>query len=114
MSARTRHLRTREQPRKGQGKRKPSGGGLRLLPLGKSKSRLLSRSGLALGSGRHEMRIRLLMSVGAAAVIASALVVLKPAEVTGASATSAAGALKTHGGEPDLKEIWSAETRTQT
>src|SRR5580765_1885789 len=71
---------------------------------------------LALGGGRYEMRNRFLKSVGAAALIVSVLVFLKPADLTFANespTTSAKStALKTVWGEPDLQGIWTDETDT--
>ena len=64
------------------------------------------------------MRTRLLKSIVALAAIMSALVFLKPAQVTvaqegpTASATSAAPTLKTPWGEPDLQGIWMDESDT--
>jgi hypothetical protein len=55
------------------------------------------------------MRIRLLMSMGAPAVIAVALVVLQSSDTT---AQDQAAALKTPWGEPDLQGIWTDETNT--
>ena len=64
------------------------------------------------------MRTRLLKSIVALAAIMSALVFLKPAQVTvaqegpTASATAAAPTLKTPWGEPDLQGIWMDESDT--
>src|SRR5712672_688470 len=55
------------------------------------------------------MRIRLMKSIGASAAILSALVLLHPAQVTGAIETAAP---KTPWGEPDLQGIWTDETDT--
>jgi hypothetical protein len=66
------------------------------------------------------MRIRLLRSIGASAVIVAVLAVLKPAEMTAQNqaptasvkAPAAAPALKTPWGEPDLQGIWTVESDT--
>ena len=64
------------------------------------------------------MRTRLLKSIVALAAIMSALVFLKPAQVTvaqegpTASATAPAPTLKTPWGEPDLQGIWMDESDT--
>jgi len=66
------------------------------------------------------MRTRLLSLIGAAVVIVSAVIVLKPAQVTvaqespKASGTSRALApvLRTLWGEPDLQGIWTDEFDT--
>ena len=55
------------------------------------------------------MRIRLLMSMGAPAVIALALVALQSRDTT---AQDQAAAPKTAWGEPDLQGIWTDETNT--
>src|SRR5207237_9261735 len=73
-----------------------------------------------LGARRHEMRIRLLKSIGASVVVVSVLVFLKPTEMTAqnqaptASAKAPAAALvpTTPWGEPDLQGIWTDETDT--
>ena len=57
------------------------------------------------------MRNRPLTSIGVAAVIVSALVLFRPAQVTVAQQSSQA-ALKTPWGEPDLQGIWTAESDT--
>jgi hypothetical protein len=57
------------------------------------------------------MRNRPLTSIGVAAVIASALILFRPAQVTVAQQTSDA-ALKTPWGEPDLQGIWTDESDT--
>jgi hypothetical protein len=62
------------------------------------------------------MRNRFLKSVGAAALIVSVLVFLKPADLTFANesptASAKSTALKTVWGEPDLQGIWTDETDT--
>jgi hypothetical protein len=66
------------------------------------------------------MRIRLLASVGASALLVSLLVLLKPAEISAQSPAAAVSlkgeaALKTPRtpwGEPDLQGIWTVETDT--
>jgi hypothetical protein len=68
------------------------------------------------------MRIRLLQSIGASAVIVAVLAVLKPAEMTAQNqnqapaasvkSPAAAPALKTPWGEPDLQGIWTVESDT--
>src|SRR5262245_31201466 len=60
------------------------------------------------GNRRHEMRAHLLKSIGASAVILSALVVLQPTEITAQNQSAA----KTPWGEPDLQGIWTDETDT--
>jgi len=55
------------------------------------------------------MRIRLLMSIGAPAAVALALVALQPTDTT---AQDQAAALKTPWGDPDLQGIWTDETST--
>ena len=57
------------------------------------------------------MSNRPLTSIGVAAVIVSALVLFRPAQVTVAQQTSDA-ALKTPWGEPDLQGIWTDESDT--
>jgi len=57
------------------------------------------------------MRNRPLTSIGVAAVIVSALVLFRRAQVTVAQQSSQA-ALKTPWGEPDLQGIWTAESDT--
>ncbi len=57
------------------------------------------------------MRNRPLTSIGVAAVIVSALVLIRPIQVTVAQQTSEA-ALKTPWGEPDLQGIWTDESDT--
>jgi hypothetical protein len=65
------------------------------------------------------MRIRLAKSIGASLAIVSVLMLLKTTEVTAADApaisvkaTTAAAALKTPWGEPDLQGIWTDESDT--
>ena len=55
------------------------------------------------------MRIRLLMSIGAPAAVALALVALQSTDTT---AQDQAAALKTPWGDPDLQGIWTDETST--
>ena len=57
------------------------------------------------------MRNRPFTSIGVAAVIVSAIVLFRPAQVTVAQQTSEA-ALKTPWGEPDLQGIWTDESDT--
>src|SRR5580693_6902130 len=57
------------------------------------------------------MRTRRLTSIGVAAVIVSAIVFFRPAQVTVAQQASEA-ALKTPWGEPDLQGIWTDESDT--
>jgi hypothetical protein len=57
------------------------------------------------------MRIRLLKSIGASVVAVSALVFLKPTEMTAQNQVPAA-ALKAPLGEPDLQGIWTVEYDT--
>src|SRR5262249_18252334 len=76
--------------------------------------------GLAFGRRRHEMRIRLVTSIGASLVIVSAPLFLQPTQVEAADQASTASvktpavaaALKTPWGEPDLQGIWTDETDT--
>src|SRR5690242_6942979 len=63
------------------------------------------------------MRTRLLKSTGIVVVIITAIVLLKPAEITVAQHSAHASAatsadLKTHWGEPDLQGIWMDESDT--
>jgi hypothetical protein len=58
------------------------------------------------------MRIRLLKSIGASVVIASALVVANHARTASAEPPTAAPMVKTPWGEPDLQGIWTDETDT--
>ncbi len=58
------------------------------------------------------MRIRFLKSVGAAVMIASALVVAYQAPTASEEASAAAPVLKTPWGEPDLQGIWTVESDT--
>src|SRR5437016_8697841 len=67
---------------------------------------------LASGSGRREMRIRLLKSVGASTVVVSVLLFLHPAEMTAQNQAPTTPALKTAWGEPDLQGIWTVEYDT--
>src|SRR5580693_8984433 len=57
------------------------------------------------------MRTRRLTSIGVAAVIVSAIVFFRPAQVTVAQQASEA-TLKTPWGEPDLQGIWTDESDT--
>jgi hypothetical protein len=57
------------------------------------------------------MRIRHLMSVGASAMVLSALMLLTPTQMTAQNQDAAAG-LKTPWGEPDLQGIWTDEADT--
>jgi hypothetical protein len=57
--------------------------------------------------------MRVLQSLGASALVLSALVILKPADVFSANETPAkSAAIKTAWGEPDLQGIWTDETAT--
>jgi hypothetical protein len=66
------------------------------------------------------MRVRLLASVGASALLVSLLVLLEPAEISAQSPAVAAAlkgeaalkTLRTPWGEPDLQGIWTVETDT--
>src|SRR5262247_3455743 len=56
------------------------------------------------------MRARLLSTIGAAALIVSAVVLVIPAMVT--AQTNVKTSLKAPWGEPDLQGIWTVETDT--
>jgi hypothetical protein len=58
------------------------------------------------------MRMRLLTSIGASAVVVSVLLFLHPAEMTAQNQAPVAPALKTAWGEPDLQGIWTVEYDT--
>ena len=56
--------------------------------------------------------MRVLHSLGASALVLTALVILKPADVFSANETPSKSAIKTSWGEPDLQGIWTDETAT--
>src|SRR5580693_9010876 len=85
-------------------------------------AQVLSRTSPLSGAGRQEIRtmhIRPLQTVGALMASASVLLFLIPTDITAqdrvpvaAAKVSAAAALMTPWGEPDLQGIWTVESDT--
>jgi len=65
-----------------------------------------------LGSGRYDMRARLLSSIAASGVTVAAVVFLIPSILTAQTSLKSSLGEKTPWGEPDLQGIWTVETDT--